>query len=699
MKHLKKLTALLLCLILVGSGVMVYAEDTSHSYVYDSWDNAMSVSEPYEATTYLVGAETYGGTALKTPTDIYVLNDQEIYVLDAGNNRVVVLQADGTFVREVRFTKEGQALTFQGAQGLFVTSDGTLYIADKAAYDDRGTVYVSNPQGVITGEIAAPPADKVEETFKYTPISVVVDTAGIIYVVSDGSENGALQYDEKYEYLGYFGAEQVTVTAEVLINELWKKLLSEEATAGLKRNVPTSIKKLDIDAKNFIFTLKSSEIGTGVGQVRKLNTLGTNIMFNSDKELAQFGDLDTWFDSTNNLTVTSSLIDLVADDDGFVTVLDHTYKRLLQYDENSNLLYAFGGSGTRYGNYKTPVAIETCGDNLLVLDQDNGSVTVLAPTAFAQNVRTATVLYNEGLYTEAGPYWREVLKTDTYYELANVGLGAYYEAEGDRETAMRYYQIGNDKSSYSACFAELRDESVRANFPWILGGVVLLLLGAVILTKWSERRQINEYNIQVSKWRYPLYCLIHPFKAYYELKVEKKGSVLLACISILLFFFSGVVKEQFTAFHFINGVKENFNIFLVMGTTIGLFLLFVLCNWSVSTLADGEGKLKEIFIFTAYALIPYTICTLVITGLTHMFALEEAAFIGVMWVVAYAWTAIHIFMSTREVHQYTSGKTVLLLGGSVLGIYLLLLLITIGYSLFAQLLTFISTLYSEFRLH
>lgn len=698
MKQLKTLLSVLLCLILIGSGVMVYAEGTSNSYVYDSWDNAMSVSEPYTAIDYLVGAETYGGTALKTPTDIFVLNDKEIYILDAGNNRVAVLDAEGVYLREVRFTKDGQPLEFADAQGLFVTADGNLYVADKSAFDDRGVVYVADAQGAVFGEIQAPPADKVEETFKYTPISVVVDTAGIIYVVSDGSENGALQYSETYEYLGYFGAEQVTVTAEVLINELWKKLLSEEATAGLKRNVPTSIKRLDIDAGNFIFTLKSSEIDAGVGQVRKLNTLGTNIMFNSNKELAQFGDLDTWFDSTNNITVSSALIDLVAENDGFVTVLDHTYKRLLQYDENSNLLYAFGGSGTRYGNFKSPVAIETCNGNLLVLDQDNGSVTVMAPTAFARNVRAATVLYNDGLYTQAGPYWREVLKTDTYYELANVGLGAAYEAEGDRETAMRYYQIGNDKASYSACFAELRDESVRANFPWILGGVVLLLLGAVVLTKWSERRQVNEYNIQVSKWRYPLYCLMHPFKAYYELKVEKKGSILLACISLFLFFFSGVVKEQFTAFHFVNGVKENFNIFLTLGTTLGLFLLFVLCNWSVSTLADGEGKLKEIFVFTAYALIPYSICTLVITGLTHMFALEEAAFIGVMWVVAYAWTAIHIFMSTREVHQYTSGKTVLLLGGSVLGIYLLLLLITIGYSLFAQLLTFISTLYSEFRL-
>ena len=693
MKQLKRLAVFLLCLILVSSGVSVLAEGTSHSYVYDSWDNAMSVSEPYETTAFLVGEEAYGGLALNRPTDLYVTADETIYILDEGNDRVVVLDEEGRFLRNIRFTKDGHPLAFQAAQGLFVTADGTLYIADKEAR----TVYVTTGDGVVTGQVDAPPADKVEDDFEYTPVSVVVDTAGIIHVISSSASNGALQYDENYEYLGYYGAEQVTVTAEVLLRELWKTVLSEEAAAGLKRNVPTSIIRLDIDSSNFIYTLKGGD-GQGVGQVRRLNTLGGNILFDDEGELAAFGDLDTYFDSTNNVTVSSSLIDLVADDSGFVTVLDHTYSRLLQYDENSHLLYAFGGSGTRYGNFKSPVALERCGDALLVLDQEYGAVTVLSPTLFAQNVRRATELYNEGLYAEAGPFWEEVLKTDAYYELANVGMGAAYEAQGDRATAMRYYQLGNDKASYSSCFVELRDEWVRGHFPLILGGVVLLLLAAVVAVKVSERRRKNEYNIQVSKWRYPLYCLMHPFKAYYELKVEKKGSVLLACGSLLLFFFAGIVKEQFTAFHFTSGVKENFNILLVLGTTVGLFILFVLCNWSVSTLADGEGKLGEICVFTAYALIPYSICTLLLTGLTHIFALEEAAFMGVMWVIAYGWTAIHLFMSTREVHQYTSGKTVLLLGGSVLGIYLLLLLITIGYSLFAQLLTFLSTLYSEFRL-
>ena len=94
----------------------------------------------------------------------------------------------------------------------------------------------------------------------------------------------------------------------------------------------------------------------------------------------------------------------------------------------------------------------------------------------------------------------------------------------------------------------------------------------------------------------------------------------------------------------------------------------------------------------------FSVCSLVLTGLTHLFALEEAAFMGVLWVVVYGWTAVQLFVATREVHQYGAGKTVLLLGGSVLGIYLLLLLITIGYSLFVQLVSFVSTLYSEFRL-
>ena len=693
MKQLKRILCLMLCLVLAGSAIAVAAEGTSHSYVYDSWDNAMSVSEPYKATAFWDGEEAFGGQDLNLPTDLYVTADKQVYVLDAGNSRVVVLDETGKFLREIRFQKDGQPLEFQSAQGLFVTDDGTLYVADK----DARTVYVTDAKGVVTATVDAPPADKVEDGFEYTPISVVVDSAGIIYVISSSAYNGALQYNEKYEYLGYYGAEQVTVTAEVMIRQLWKSVLSDEAAAGLKRNVPTSIIRLDIDSGNFIYTLKGGD-GSGTGQVRRLNTLGGNILYDDAGDPGMFGDKDTYFDSVNNVTVASALVDLVADDDGFVTVLDHTYNRLLQYDSSAHLLYAFGGRGNSYGNFKSPVAVELCGEQILVLDQEYGAVSVLSPTLFAQNVRKATVLYNEGLYEEAGVYWAEVLKTDTYYELANVGMGAAYEEMGEYEKAMEYFKLGNDKESYSACFGEVRDLWLREHFALLLGGVVLLLLGIVVALNLSEKYRKSDYDIHVTKWKYPLHCIAHPFKAYYELKVDKKGSMLLASLATLLFFFAGVVREQFTSFHFSNGVKENFNVLLVLGSTVGLLVLFVLCNWSVSTLADGEGKLKEIFIFTNYALISFSVCSLILTGLSHVLTLEESAFMGVMWVVVYGWTAVQLFVATREVHQYTAVKTILMLGGAVLGIYLLLLLITIGYSLLVQLVSFGTTIYSEFRL-
>ena len=256
MKQLKTIVCLLLCLVLVGSAMGVAAEGTSHSYVYDSWDNAMSVSEPYTSTGFWQGAEAFGGTALNLPTDIYVTAHKQVYILDAGNNRVVVLDENGKFLREVTFQKDGQPLAFQAAQGLFVTEDGTLYVADK----DARTVYVADAKGKVTATVDAPPADKVEDDFEYTPISVVVDTAGIIYVISSSAYHGALQYDENYEYLGYYGSEQVTVTAEVLLRQLWKNVLSEEAAAGLESEVPTSIIRLDIDSNNFILRAAKARV-------------------------------------------------------------------------------------------------------------------------------------------------------------------------------------------------------------------------------------------------------------------------------------------------------------------------------------------------------------------------------------------------------------------------------------------------------
>lgn len=664
---------------------------SSNSYVYDSDDAAVAVPAPYSAARYMSGA--FGGKPLSAPKDLYV-RDGKIYILDSGNHRVVVLNEEFTFQKEITFRLDGKPLTFGDAQGLFVTSDQTLYIADKAAM----TVYVAEQSGNIKGNILSPPADKVDADFEFTPTSVVVDTAGIIYIISSGSYAGALQYDEEYRFLGFYGNEQVTVTARVLMNEFWKKILSEEAASGLTRNVPTSIISLDIDADNFIYTLRGGSSATSTGQIRKLNTLGGNILLDQNGLAGTFGDLDTYYDSAKNLTVASSLCDLTVDEQGFLTALDRTYNRLFQYSSSARLLYAFGGSEARKGNFSSPVAIDTIGDRLLVLDDAENALTVLEPTDFANDVRRAVSLCEDGLFLEARPYLEQVLKADVYYELANGGMGTVCEESGLYKEAMKYYQLASDKEGYSSAFSKQRNVWMKAHFAVLVFAVLLVLAFAVFAVSYAERHRKSVYETHLSAAGYPLYCLKHPFRAYYELKINKKGSVWLANGILVVLFFLSILYERVTSFHFSHSNPEDFNVFLIFGKTIGLFLLFILCNWAVSTLADGEGTFREIWICAAYALQPLCITLAVMTGISHILSLEESAFWSVFWVLGILWTAIHLFMAVREAHQYTTGRTLLILGASLLGIYLLILIITLGYSLFTQFIGFLTTVYSEYRL-
>lgn len=310
---------------------------------------------------------------------------------------------------------------------------------------------------------------------------------------------------------------------------------------------------------------------------------------------------------------------------------------------------------------------------------------------------SALSLYNKGLYMESEEHWKAILKQDAYYELANIGMGKIRERTGDYAAAMKYYKTGNSRQNYSNAFAARRDEAMRRGFVFLIIGVAAVLLGIVAALTVSERRVINEYNRVLSACSYPFYCLKSPFKGYSLLKETKQGSGICAAVILCVFTAVGIISTQLTAFHYNPDSGRQFNIFAVLAETLGIFLLFVICNWAVSTLADGKGKFGEIIIFTSYALIPLIITEVMLLVSSNVFSLKEQAFYGIIRSVGLIWTAVHIFVSNKEVHEYSGGKALLVLFGSVFGMYLLILIITVAYSMFAQLLSFISMVISEIR--
>ena len=88
--RLLALTALLLTMLPTAS---LAAEGTSPQYTYDYWEQAVPTSPAYLAGGVYFGADI-GVDALNKPSDLFVAGDGNVYVLDAGNSRIVVLHPD-----------------------------------------------------------------------------------------------------------------------------------------------------------------------------------------------------------------------------------------------------------------------------------------------------------------------------------------------------------------------------------------------------------------------------------------------------------------------------------------------------------------------------------------------------------------------------------------------------------------------------
>ena len=168
--------------------------------------------------------------------------------------------------------------------------------------------------------------------------------------------------------------------------------------------------------------------------------------------------------------------------------LDRTRGRIFGYDDQGNLLYAFGGAGNMEGYFRSPSAIENMGNDLLVLDSKDGSITVFETTEFGDYIFKALEEYKKGNYSESSSYWTEVLRQNGNYKLAYVGIGRSLLREGEYKKAMDYFKINMDDTNYSKAFKLYRKEIVEENIIYIFIGVFLILIVPLGIGKYKKMK-------------------------------------------------------------------------------------------------------------------------------------------------------------------------------------------------------------------
>lgn len=466
------ITVIVLCLL---STWPVSALSTSQNYQYDEENRSVAGPATFACERVLYGS-LLGTTALSSPADLYV-DGNTVYLADAGNHRVLVLDASLRVIREIKeVTIDGESSRLFNPCGVYVR-DGLVYICDT---NNARVVAVDKDNNVVL-HIAGDGLVSVNENFVFKPEKVAVDSLGNVLVVSSAIYQGVLRFNPKGEFKSFYAPNQVPASAETFINAILKLLMTDEQKESLKKQLPSPYNNLYINDEDFVYTTAA---GVGAGQdVKCLNSAGTDIL-----EYSSVGSADAKYGDYEGRYKKNAFADIHADEAGYMLVAEQNSSKLFLYDSECNLVGITGGFGERKGQFRMISGVDKLGDAYLVLDSAANTLTVLKPTDYLQKLQEAMVYYHEGKYTESEQVWKDLLKENGNLPLAYCSLGRAQYHLGNYRSAMEYLQQGGDTYFYSLAKQEYRKEVVDDYFVWLLFGGIAVCVGFVLLVKWIHRK-------------------------------------------------------------------------------------------------------------------------------------------------------------------------------------------------------------------
>lgn len=156
-----------------------------------------------------------------------------------------------------------------------------------------------------------------------------------------------------------------------------------------------------------------------------------------------------------------------------------------------------------------------------------------------------------------------------------------------------------------------------------------------------------------------------------------------------------VIQKQYTGFIFNTNDLANLNIVLEFCSILIPFMLWVIVNWSLTTLMEGKGTFKDIYIASAYAFTPVIILNIPATIISNFLIAEEGVIITSFIAISLLWALFLLFFGTMTIHQYDGSKNILVSVLVIFGIAFTMFIGVLFFNLGEQVVRFVSEIYNE----
>ena len=732
---MKKLTTILLlalvAIMLFGS-VTTSASEPYDTYTYSIDGKPLRSPTAYRAETVIDTTDMNIGkystvTTLSAAKDVYSDDEANVYIADTGNNRVVILdkyyKAKG--VIESYVDEYGNVETLNKPEGLCVTtvtlSDGEkvryIYVCDTENY--QVVVFEEQKNGTyLHYKTIEKPDTPLLDADAFKPTAIAVDKYGRIFVVARACHEGVIVMSSEGDFTGFIGVQKVTYS---LIDMIWRKFQTEEQRATTTKNLADPYNNIAVDEDGFVYVTTTPTSASGKAQqyssirsksaatspVKKLNSAGKEIM----KRNGFFdpgGEVDIM--GGNQVSV---IIDVAVGKEGSWTILDKLRSRTFTYDQNGNLLFAFGGAGEQLGNIANQAAVAMAYQKIpdaetddltyymLILDNDTSGcrLTVYSPTPYYDTIIGALANHNRHNYSESIFYWQDVLTQNNNFDLAYIGIGKALFNQGKYEEAQAMLESAYETSYHDKAFVEIRKAVLQKYLlPIVLAVIVVLVLFLKFLGYAKKRNKAVSLKVgKKTYWEellYVFHLIFHPFDGFWDLKHEKRGSVR-ASLTFMLLAIASFFYQAIGQGYSFNPRGDYSTVFIqVIGITVPV-ILWCVGNWCLTTLFDGEGSFKDIFIATGYSLAPLPLFVVISTILTNVMTASEGSMVNLIVSIGWIWVIFLVFFGTMVTHDYTMGKNFITVLGTIVAMAIIIFVIVLFSALVIKMVSFVIAIVTE----
>jgi tetratricopeptide (TPR) repeat protein len=329
----------------------------------------------------------------------------------------------------------------------------------------------------------------------------------------------------------------------------------------------------------------------------------------------------------------------------------------------------FAGAGDdRAGLFNRVSAIATDSRGYIWgLDSEKNILQSLSPTEYAVNTYRALELFNEGEYEQSRAVWAEVLRLNQMSSLAHTGMGQAFTFDFEYEQAMRHFRVAGNRYLYSQAFWEVRNAWLQQNLGWFVATVAAVFIGFSLFIGLDKKRRVKKWKNRIGeriKGIPFLYNIVysfrvsrHPVDGFYQIKIGKAGSFAGATALYILLFAAFLYFQAGKGFVFQYQSLAEMDLFSLIFGFFALLFLFIFTNYLASSISDGDGRMKDIYIAVGYSTMPVILALVGVTWLTHIFTENERVFITFFIALGIGWSVILVLLGLTEMHSYFFRET------------------------------------------